>query len=62
MIVLYEGETSTESDSLQNKLPVEMEKERPAFFSKNLMQRATTGRSLPHSSDSGGNVRPTGLG
>ena len=45
VIVLYEGEKAEDTfDPLKNQI-VEMPKERPAFFSKNLLQKAN-----PHSS------------
>ena len=55
MIVLYEGEKAEDTfDPSKNQI-VEMPKERPAFFSKNLLQKAN-----PHSSlgSGGDNVRP----
>ena len=55
VIVLYEGEKAEDTfDPSKNQI-VEMPKERPAFFSKNLLQKAN-----PHSSrgSSGDNVRP----
>ena len=41
----------------ENKMPVEIEKERPAFFTKNLLMKART----PSGSSSNTTVRPSGL-
>lgn len=54
-VVLYEGE-KTDPDS--GKLIVEMEKERPAFYSKNLMQKARA----PIKDETTTTVKPSGLG
>ena len=55
--VRYQNETN-EDDIKSGKRIVEMEKERPAFFSANLMQKARTSSESAKSTT----VRPTGLG
>jgi hypothetical protein len=61
VVVLYEGEEKAGQED--GKLPVEMKKERPAFFAGNLLQRVN--RAVPSegaSADLGTTVRPSGLG
>ena len=57
MIVLYDGEKAEDTfDASKNQI-VEMPKERPAFFSKNLLQKVN-----PHARRGSGNdVRPSNL-
>ena len=55
IVVMYENEEKREED--ENKIPVEMKKERPPFFSPNLMQKARVSQE----SQSTTTVRPTGL-
>merc|ERR1712080_71934 len=55
--VLYKNETDEEAEK-NGKRIIEMEKERPAFFSPNLMQKARTSSDSAKSTT----VRPTGLG
>ena len=52
--VFYANEKPQEND---NKMPIEMEKDRPQFFSRNLMQKA---KPAP-TSTSTTTVRPSGL-
>jgi len=56
--VRYQNEETNEDDIKSGKRIVEMEKERPAFFSANLMQKARTSSESAKSTT----VRPTGLG
>ena len=55
IVVVYEDEEKREED--QDKIPVEMKKPRPPFFSPNLMQKARVSQE----SQSTTTVRPTGL-
>ena len=55
--VLYKNETDEDAEK-NGKRIIEMEKERPAFFSPNLMQKARTSSDSAKSTT----VRPTGLG
>jgi len=51
IVVLYENERgSTNESALKDKLVVELPKARPAWFSRNLLQRSTAGRD-PHTTD-----------
>ena len=55
---MFSGEKDSFGTSADdNRMPVEMEKERPSFFTKNLMQKAKT----PSGSASNTTVRPSGL-
>jgi len=45
-------------DNLKDRIVVEMEKERPSFFSRNLITRTRT----PDSASTSTTVRPSGLG
>lgn len=46
VVVLYEGEKQEKSEEFwKGKRIVEMEKERPQFFSKNLLQKTTQGNA-----------------
>lgn len=55
-VVIYEGESTKERDA--NTLAVQMEKERPTFFSRNLTQKTNVSSTLTSSTT----VRPSGLG
>jgi len=60
--LVYEGEDAdAEKKAVKDddkRMPVEMEKKRPEFFSQNLMQKART----PSNASSTTTVRPSGLG
>ena len=56
VIVRYQNDAKEAVN--KSKLVVEMEKERPPFFSKNLVQKARTGSNQ----ESNTTVRPSGLG
>jgi hypothetical protein len=58
VVLTYQGETNEQSVNDKPKLVVEMEKERPPFFSRNLVQKART----PANKQSNTTVRPSGLG
>ena len=55
--MLYDGEKAADTFDASKNLIVEMPKERPAFFSKNLLQEVN-----PHARRGSGNdVRPSNL-
>jgi len=54
--IFYKGEKESFKGVEDNKMPVEIEKERPAFFSKNLLMKAKTPESGSNTT-----VRPSGL-
>ncbi|XP_030376133.1 39S ribosomal protein L32, mitochondrial [Scaptodrosophila lebanonensis] len=57
VIVLYDGEKTAEaSDALKGKRIVEMQKQRPMWFTKNLLQKSTQQQSETKE------VKPTDLG
>ena len=59
MIVLYDGEKAEDTfDSSKNQI-VEMPKERPAFFSKNLLQKSN--RHAGRGGTGNDDVRPSNL-
>jgi len=54
--VRYNNEKA--DDNLKDRIVVEMEKERPSFFSRNLITKTRT----PDSASTSTTVRPSGLG
>merc|ERR1711860_466919 len=60
--LLYKDETQAKFGRLREKMKfVEMEKERPSFFSANLMQKSNTKSSKDSGGDVTSTVKPTEL-
>lgn len=65
VVVLYEGEKEKESNEFWNgKRIVEMEKPRPMWFSKNLLQKTTLGNATTKEVEEVGTIdlKPSKLG